>query len=66
MPASLALVTLSAMPCASTASSTMTSTLLSIMRCIWSACLSASASALAYSTLPLLSVSDSTFFLNMG
>ncbi len=66
MPASLAFFTPPAMAWASTASSTMTSTLSSIIRCSWLSCLSASASALAYSTLPWLLVSSPTLRLKMG
>ncbi len=66
MPASLAFSTPLAMACESTASSRITSTRSSIIFCIWPACVSASASALAYSTRPLLLVRDSTFVLMIG
>ncbi len=66
MPASFAFFTPPAMACESTASSRITSTLSSIIFWSWPACVSALASALAYSTRPLLSVRDSTFVLMIG
>ncbi len=66
MPASLAFFTPLAMACESTASNRITSTRSSIICCSWLACLSALASALAYSTRPWSFVRDSTFCLMMG
>ena len=62
----LGLLHLGAMTFASTASSRMMSTLSSIIRCIWVFCFSVDAAALAYSVLPLPSVSSETFSLDDG
>ncbi|CAM5712370.1 hypothetical protein SAURM35S_01746 [Streptomyces aurantiogriseus] len=66
IPASLAFCTVSAMVLESTASSRMMSTFSSIIRSIWLTWVSGSASALAYSVLPLFWVREAIFALMMG